>query len=130
MRAWMVAVAIAVMALAALPAAAKVPLDYFAGTYEAVGRMPGADAMTFTEPMTITVEGDRLILDVGGFGAGYLQEHQGALEGAPPYAGRMGDFWIDCLFKNDPDNYPVMICKFWTQDRIGGEGLVTFWPDV
>jgi hypothetical protein len=110
-------------------ASGQPPLDYFAGSYEAVGRLPGTASKTFSKPLQITVDGTWLRLDLAGIGSGFLALRRSEFEGDAPYARRLGAFWIDCIFKNDPDNYPVLMCKVWAEDRSGGEGLVTFWPD-
>lgn len=123
------ALGLAVTIAATLPVSASElpPMGYFAGSYEAVGRMPGTDVETFSRSLTIAAETDRLLLDLDGVGAGFLEVRREGPEGAAPYAGRLAEFWIDCLFQNDPDNYPILTCKFWDRDR-SGEGVVTYWP--
>ncbi len=95
--------------------------QYFAGTYERVGRGGGALPGLINDRVTITAVGQAVAIracrgpqTLMGFGPAFEIEHlmTGAQAGVP----------VDCLFHNNGYNRPILTC------RAGDGASYTLWP--
>ncbi len=104
------------------------PPGYFAGTYEMVGRSPGASGKPLADWLRIEAEEDHLQLKSCRHGNGRLAMTPSEREGAAPLVGSLGDWSLSCHFTNDGNNYPRLTCYATDDDREQVPGLLTLWP--
>lgn len=104
------------------------PAGYFTGTYEMIGRMPGASSPAFGDSLTITAENGRLILTSDAHGTGWLARNDAGHEGASPLVGPFGGRQMLCRFQSDGNNYPRLTCLLEPVPPEEAPGRLTFWP--
>lgn len=108
-----------------MPALADMPpKGFFAGEYEVIGRMSGADGALFSDWVVIDQE---LVLHSCKLGEGQLMENQDDYEGSAPIIGQLGELTLACRYLVDGDNYPRLTCMIKPNEGDNVPGLMTLW---
>ena len=94
---------------------------YFAGTFDRVGRAGGADPALLDDRVTITPQGQAVVISSCS-GPDILMQFGPAFELENLMTGRMGDAELDCLFHNNGYNRPLLTC------RAADGASFTLWP--
>lgn len=104
------------------------PPGYFAGTYEMIGREPGAAGKPLADWLRIDAADDHLQLKSCRRGDGRLALNTSEREGAAPLVGNLGDWSLSCHFTNDSNNYPRLTCFAVADDSERTPGPLALWP--
>jgi hypothetical protein len=110
--------------LAGLPVAAKVGtpgLAWFAGHYDRIGRDGDSPPRRFHDSVTLSFRGDRLdMTDCDGRRMQLV--HDPSFDYADRLVGVFGNAPVDCQFRNNGANRPVLTCE-------SSDGAAfTLWP--
>lgn len=104
------------------------PLSFFAGTFELVGRAPGARGTPFVDWVRISEKDGRLALKACRTGAGDLSPRKGRNEHEAQFSGKLGAWDLNCDYQVDRGNYARMTCFVRPEDSDPVPGLLTLWP--
>jgi len=104
------------------------PLEFFAGKYEMLGRAPGSGGLPIQDWVTITVEGDRLLISACRTGTGDLKAGANRDEHEAQFSGMLGPWPVACDYQVDRGNYGRITCYIGTKSAHDVPGLVTLWP--
>lgn len=94
---------------------------YFAGTFDRVGRAGGADPALLDDRVTITPQGQAVVIKSCA-GPDIVMQFGPAFELENLMTGRWGDTEVDCLFHNNGYNRPLLTC------RATDGAIFTLWP--
>ncbi|OYU39260.1 MAG: hypothetical protein CFE33_12705 [Pseudorhodobacter sp. PARRP1] len=94
---------------------------YFTGSYERVGRTGGATPQLLSDRVTITPEGQAVVI-AGCSGAALTMSFGPAFEIVNLMTGAQAGVAADCLFHNNGYNRPILTC------RLEDGGAFTLWP--
>ena len=104
------------------------PPGYFAGTYEVIGREPGAAGRPLSDWLQIQARDGQMVLHACRAGNGGLTFNTSTREGAAPLVGSLGDWMLRCHYTNDGNNYPRLTCYAVHEGMDAVPGLLALWP--
>lgn len=104
------------------------PPGYFAGTYEVIGRVPGATGEPLSDWLQISARDGQMVLHACRAGNGGLAFNTSTREGAAPLVGSLGDWMLRCHYTNDSNNYPRLTCYAVHEGMDAVPGLLALWP--
>ena len=94
---------------------------YFAGTFDRVGRAGGADPALLDDRVTITPQGQAVVIKSCA-GPDIVMQFGPAFELENLMTGRRGETGVDCLFHNNGYNRPLLTCQ------ATDGAMFTLWP--